>query len=108
MLRANNREYEEHKSIYDQGRKEVEGLKQELASFKSKCDSQSKELTAMKVKYDEMYEIYTETERVINQRVSKVERVLHMKEEEVVRLKQILYGKEDIIRKISIAYEQSK
>ena len=31
-----------------------------------------------------------------------------MKEEEVVRLKQILNNKEDIIRKVSIAYEQSK
>lgn len=62
----------------------------------------------MKKKYDEMYVVYHETEKVINQRVSKVERNLHMKEEEVVRLKQILYGKEDVIRKVSIAYEQAK
>lgn len=62
----------------------------------------------MKQKYDEMYVFYHETEKVVSQRVSKIERNLHMKEEEVVRLKQILYGKEDVIRKVSIAYEQAK
>lgn len=31
-----------------------------------------------------------------------------MKEEECARLKQILYTKEEVIRKISVAYEQSK
>jgi len=55
-----------------------------------------------------LYELSHETEKVVNEKISKVERTLHMKEEEVVRLKQILYGKEDIIRKISVAYEQSK
>ena len=62
----------------------------------------------MKDKYDQMYEAYYETEKVINDKVCKIERNLHMKEEEVVRLKQILNNKEDIIRKVSIAYEQSK
>lgn len=33
---------------------------------------------------------------------------MYKKEEEVTRLKQILYGKEDVIRKVSIAYEQAK
>ena len=108
IVESKNKVYEEHKAIYDQGRREVEELKRTLTSFQNKWDLQNKELLAMKAKYDEMYEAYTETEKVINQRVSKVERNLHMKEEEVVRLKQILYGKEDIIRKISIAYEQSK
>lgn len=55
-----------------------------------------------------MYEIYYETEKVVTERVQKIERNLHMKEEEVARLKQILYGKEDDIRKVSIAYEQCK
>lgn len=55
-----------------------------------------------------MYELYYETEKVVSRRVQKIENNLHMKEEEVVRLKQILYGKEDDIRKVSIAYEQAK
>lgn len=48
------------------------------------------------------------TENIIQQEVSKYEQKFHMKEEEWARLKQILYTKEDIIRKISVAYEQSK
>lgn len=55
-----------------------------------------------------MYEMFHETEKVVNERVAKFERNMHMKEEENVRLKQILYGKEDVIRKVSIAYEQAK
>jgi hypothetical protein len=55
-----------------------------------------------------MYEMFHETEKVVNERVGKFERNMHMKEEENVRLKQILYGKEDVIRQVSIAYEQAK
>ena len=62
----------------------------------------------MKSKYDEMYRYYTETETVVQERISGIENKLNMKEQEVLRLKQIIYGKEDIIRKVSIAYEQAK
>ena len=86
----------------------VAELKQSLDEYKNKWDQHQKEYKELQAKYNEIYEICYETEKVINQRSAKLERNLHMKEEEVVRLKQILYGKEDIIRKISIAFEQTK
>lgn len=102
------KEYTENRDVYDKGIREMSDLKQSLAEYKSKCAQQQAELQQLKAKYDEMHEIWYETEKVISQRISKTERNLNMKEEEVARLKQILYGKEDVIRKISIAYEQTK
>lgn len=102
------KEYTENRDVYDKGIREMSDLKQSLAEYKSKCAQQQAELQQLKSKYDEMHEIWYETEKVISQRISKTERNLNMKEEEVARLKQILYGKEDVIRKISIAYEQTK
>lgn len=62
----------------------------------------------MKVKYDEMYEMHTDTEKVVGDRIKKVEDNLYMKEEEVSRLKELVYQKETIIRNISGAHEQHK
>lgn len=66
------------------------------------------EENSLKNKQDEINKIYQETEELIKNEVKKYEQKYHMKEEECTRLKQILYTKEDIIRKISIAYEQVK
>jgi myosin heavy subunit len=79
----------------------VEELQEKVTNYQSKCEQQASELNSMKTKYDEMYIYCTNTEKVVNERV-------HMKEQEVIRLKKILFGKEDIIRKVSIAYEQAK
>jgi hypothetical protein len=62
----------------------------------------------MQIKYDEMYELYYDTEQVVNKKMSAVQHALSIKDQEVIKLKQILYEKEDMIRKVSIAYEQYK
>lgn len=86
----------------------VDELQKKVSHYQTQCEQQESELKTMRTKYDEMYEYYTETEKVVTKRIEGIESNLHMKEEEVVRLKQILYNKEDVIRKISIAYEQAK
>ena len=38
----------------------------------------------LQLKYDEMYEMFHETEKVVNRKIAKVDHSLHMKEEEVM------------------------
>lgn len=102
------KEYSDNRELYEKAIQEYQTLHASLADYKAKCDQQQKAYKELQDKYNELYELSHETEKVVQRRVAAVDRARHMKEEEVARLKQILYGKEDVIRKISIAYEQSK
>ena len=59
------KEYTENRDVYDKGIREMSDLKQSLAEYKSKCAQQQAELQQLKSKYDEMHEIWYETEKVI-------------------------------------------
>ncbi|CAI2366782.1 unnamed protein product [Moneuplotes crassus] len=103
--------------LYEQTCKQVEALKRALNGSQHRNEILEDEINKLRLKEaeynsqnkdNEISEIYKNTENIIQQEVSKYEQKFHMKEEECARLKQILYTKEDIIRKISVAYEQSK
>ena len=101
------REDESNRQVYEEGAKEINGLRTQLQEFKDKAQRQEVELNEVKSKFKEMQELCDETEKVIQRRVGKYEKNLAMKEEEVARIKQILYGREDEIKNMANALEQA-
>lgn len=103
--------------LYEQACKQVEVLKNTLEDTHRRNGILEEEVNKLRLKEaeynsnnkeNEIDEIYRNQENYMQQEIMKYEQKYLMKEEEWVRLKQILYSKEDIIRKISVAYEQSK
>lgn len=56
------------------------------------------------MKYDEMYRVYSETEKVVAERLKTYSDKLLDKEKEIEKLKEIVYEREASIKKISVAH----